>query len=289
MRQIRHRLAERFREDIVYFYTGARGQGEDLADAAIAGGASLIIAIGGDGTLHEVANAILKSTSAGLTLGLIPFGTGNDFALGVGLASGLDGAIEALASGQPHAVDVGLIEGVGLGDGRKFLVAAGIGFVADTARTVNEGVRGLSGPAAYVYGAVKTLRTFSPVEVTVSFDGRNPETLEAMLMSISNVATTGGGIKIAPGAEPDDGLFDICLVRKISKARLLAKLPAAFVGKHVGDPAVTMLRATRIEVSTRTPCQLWIDGEVLGATPARFTILPKALRMMLPARSRTRQ
>jgi len=282
--RIRKLLAAGFGEtDIVYYLTAARGEAEELARIAIAAGASLVVAVGGDGTLHEVANAILETAGEEVVLGLIPFGTGNDFARGVGLRGDLGHVTGALAGGVPRGIDIGEIDGAGLAGKRRFLVAAGIGFVADTARTVNEGVRGLTGPAAYIYGAVKTLRGFSPVELTVSFDGKPPETLGCMLMSISNVATTGGGIKIAPDARPDDGLFDVCLVSQISKAKLLSKLPAAFAGKHVDDPAVTMLRASRVEVGTRTPCQLWIDGEVQGETPAKFTIRPGALRMMLPA------
>ena len=287
--QIRRALAQSARSgEVAYYTTSERGEGETLARSAIAAGASLIVACGGDGTLYEVANAVLAAENPRLVLGLIPFGTGNDFARAVGLRGDLDIAMEALVSGEQRAIDAGMIEGEGLVSPRRFLVAAGIGFVADTARTVNAGIRGLTGPAAYVWGAIKTLRGFQPVHMNVAFDGEAPVEMHSMLMSISNVATTGGGIRIAPDATPDDGFFDVCIARQMSKARLLSKLPAAFAGRHVHDPDVTIRKSRLIEVTTRTPCQLWIEGEVQGTTPARFTIQPGALQVMLPRSSSSR-
>ncbi len=265
-----------------YFQTSERGHAEELAKLAIESGSRLIVAVGGDGTLHEVTNAILKSGRDDVTLGLIPFGTGNDFARGVGLGGDLTHVITALVDGVRHRIDIGEIVGVGLNGTRNFLVAAGVGFVADTAKTVNEGIRGLTGPAAYIYGAIRTLRHFTPIELSMSLDGAPAQQLAAMLLSISNVATTGGGIRIAPKALPDDGLLDLCLVAKISKFKLMQKLPGAFLGKHVGDPSVTMLRAKTIDIKTSVPVQLWIDGEVMGMTPARVQIREAALPMMLP-------
>lgn len=240
------------------------------------------MAVGGDGTLHEVANAILKAGDPDATLGLIPFGTGNDFARGVGLFGGIEKACLTLALGKTARLDVGTVEGSGIEQPYYFLVASGVGFVADTAKTVNEGVRWLHGAPAYVYGALRTLKSFQPLPLTIQFDEEAPRSRETMLVSISNVATTGGGMRIAPGARPDDGCLDICLVSRIAKSDLVKQLPGVFAGRHVNHPAVSMYKAGTICIETEKPAQLWIDGEVIGATPAKFSVKPAMLPFMLP-------
>jgi diacylglycerol kinase (ATP) len=105
-----------------------------------------------------------------------------------------------------------------------------------------------------------------------------------MLISVSNVATTGGGMKIAPDAVPDDGRLDLCLVRAIPRLELARQLPNVMQGRHVTHPAVEMLRARSLTIETERHAALWIDGEVTGTTPARFTLLPASLPMLLPER-----
>ena len=166
-------------------------------------------------------------------------------------------------SGVAHPIDIGIIESPSLAQPKWFLVAAGVGFVALTAKTVNEGIRGLTGPAAYVYGALKTLRHFIPEHTSVKIDEELVFQGEATLISVSNVETTGGGIKIAPGAKPDDGMLDICVVDKVSRAKIAVMLPRAFSGKHIADAAVSMYRGRKVEIATADACPLWIDGEVV--------------------------
>ncbi len=268
--------------EATYYYTSARGEGEWLAKQAIEAGAEVVVAVGGDGTLHEVTNAVMAAPKGSVALGLIPFGTGNDFARGIGLFGDLQKACDAIATGHVHQIDIGRIKGTGLGHGRWFLVAAGLGFVADIAKTVNEGVRFLHGAPAYIYGAAKTLRHLEAFPLTVAIDGEPIDMVSATLISVSNVETTGGGLKIAPNADPADGVLDICLVGEISRLELLKQLPHVANGTHVGHPAVRMIRAKSIEIVTETPKSLWIDGEVVGQTPASFTIHQGALPMMLP-------
>lgn len=280
--KIRRILAERG-VDATYLFTTCRGDAERMARESIARGARLVVAVGGDGTLHEVANAILKTPGdPDVTLGLVPFGTGNDFARAVGLFDGVEKACLALAEGKRTRLDIGAVEGCGIEPPYYFLVAAGVGFVADTAKTVNEGIRWLHGAPAYIYGALKTLKRFQPLPLTIQFDNGEPKALSAMLVSVSNVATTGGGMRIAPDARPDDGYLDICLVSRISKSELVKQLPGVFAGRHVGHPAVSIVKAATVRIETEKPADLWIDGEVIGTTPANFTIKPAALPIMLP-------
>lgn len=264
----------------VWRYTQKRGDGQTLAREAAEAGARLVVAVGGDGTLHEVVNGVLGTEA---TVGLIPFGTGNDLARALGLFGDLERACLALTEGVTKRIDVGVIEGQGTDGPRHFLVLTGTGYDARTAQTVNEGIRHLSGPLAYVWGAVLTLKDFQPFALTLTLDGQTPIRTQAMLVSFANAATTGGGMRIAPGATVDDGFLDICLVETVSKPTLLFQLSQVFHGKHVNHPAVTMLRTQALTVDADPPQPLLIDGEVIGTTPATIKLLPGALPFRVPA------
>ncbi len=263
-----------------WHYTKKRGDATDLAREAAQSGVRTVIAVGGDGTLHEVVNGVLGSEA---TVGLIPFGTGNDFARALGLFGSLETACAALTGGVVKHIDIGVIKGNGTDGPRHFLVLAGTGYDARTAQTVNDGIRHLSGPLAYVWGAILTLRTFKPFALTLTLDEEPPRQVQAMFASFCNTETTGGGMKIAPGATVDDGSLDVCLVETVSKPALLYQLTQIFSGKHVRHPAVTMLRARTISVDADPPQPLLIDGEVCGTTPATISLLPGALPFLVPA------
>lgn len=280
VREIAQRLRHYGLTTPTWHYTQARGDGERLARAAVAAGATLVAAVGGDGTLHEVVNGVLGSSA---TLGLIPFGTGNDFARALGLFGDLDVACRALTQGRTHRVDVGTIEGEGTGGPRRFLVLAGTGYDARTAQTVNAGIKYLAGAPAYVWGAILTAKDFSPFQLTLTPEGGETIHTRAMFVSFANSATTGGGMRIAPDAKVDDGLLDICLVREIPKAQMLWQLTQVFKGDHVKHPAVTMLKAVRVTVQADPPQPLLIDGEVLGTTPATISIERQVLPIKVPA------
>jgi len=261
-------------------FTEKSGDAQVLARSAADAGARLVVAVGGDGTLHEVMNGVL---GRGATVGLIPYGTGNDFARALGLYGSLKIACKTLTSGSVRKVDVGVIEGEGTGGPRHFLVLAGTGYDARTAQTVNSGIRFLSGPLAYVWGAILTLWRFTPFALTLTLDAAPPSRLKAMFVSFANAETTGGGMKIAPGAKVDDGCLDICLVAAVSKPTLLYNLTQIFSGNHVRSAAVSMHKAKRLTVDADPPQPLLIDGEVRGTTPATITLLPGALPFLVPA------
>ena len=264
----------------VWQHTQKRGDAEGMARQAAQAGTPLVVAVGGDGTLHEVVNGVLGT---GTVVGLIPYGTGNDFARALGLFGNLEAACGALTDGIVKHIDIGVIEGSGTEGPRHFLVLAGTGFDARTAQTVNSGIRGLSGPLAYVWGAILTLKDFAPFTLTLTLDNEPPRKIQAMFASFANVETTGGGMKIAPGAKLDDGCLDICLVGKVSKLTLLYQLSQVFSGKHVLHPAVSMLKARNLTVDADPPQPLLIDGEVCGTTPAAIRLLPGILPFKVPA------
>lgn len=280
-RAITQRLRQYGLMNPVWRYTQAPGDAVRLTREAIEAGASLIVAVGGDGTLHEVVNGLLGSSA---TLGLIPFGTGNDFARAVGLFGDFDAACCAIVQGETRRFDVGTIEGVGTGGPQRFLVLSGTGYDACTARTVNQGIRYLAGAPAYVWGAILTAREFQPFDLTLTLGSGEIHKTRAMFVSLANTATTGGGMRIAPDARPDDGLLDICLVREIGKIAMLWQLTKVFKGKHVTHPAVTMLRSSKVTLAADPPQPLLIDGEVCGTTPATVTIERQVLPMKVPMR-----
>ena len=260
-------------------WTEASGDAELMAREAAQSGVPLVVAVGGDGTVYEVANGILGTAS---TLGLIPFGTGNDLARTVGLFNNLELACRTLTQGKTLHLDVGVMEGQGTNGPRRFLVVAGTGYVAEVAKTVNQGIKFLSGSAAYVWGAITALREFTPFHLTLDVDGVRMET-DAMFLAIANTPVTGGGMKLAPEARVDDGMLEVCLVGAVSRSMLLYELTRVFQGTHVNNPAVTMRRGTRIMVDADPPQLLWVDGDTMGSTPATFTLLPGALPILVPA------
>ena len=266
-------------KDWQWQFTEKSGDAAALAHLAAASGARLVVAVGGDGTLHEVMNGVLGS---GATVGLIPYGTGNDFARALGIYGSLEVACKTLVSGVTEMVDVGVIEGAGTGGPRHFLVLAGTGYDARTAETVNSGIRFLSGPLAYIWGAVLTLVRFKPFTLTLTLDDAPPRVLQSMFVSFANAETTGGGMKLAPGAVVDDGCLDVCLVAEVSKPTLLYNLTQIFSGNHLRCSAVSMHRARSLTVDADPPQPLLIDGEVLGTTPATVRVLPGALPFLVP-------
>ena len=253
--------------------TTASGEGTILAARFAAEGAHVVAAAGGDGTLNEVLNGLMGTRAQ---LALLPVGTGNDFSRTVGLYGSLRRAVETLFAGIPRPIDVGRAPD------RYFVNVAGCGFDAIVADRANRGSRFLRGTAAYLAAIVQTLARFRAGEFALTIDGDRRE-MRAMLCSVANARTYGGGMKIAPDALLDDGLFDICLLAEGGTIEFLRALPSVFKGTHTTHPKVTMLRARHIRVESIPPLPLLVDGEVVGTTPAEFTVLPAAIEFLFPA------
>jgi len=252
--------------------TTAPGSGTAQAARAAAEGADVVAAAGGDGTYGEVVNGLVGTRAR---LGILPIGTGNDFARHLGLAGNLPLAVQTLFHGTPRPVDLGRTQG------RWFLNVAGCGFDAVVAERVNRGFRYLHGTAAYVAAVYQSLRAFRPALLRLTIDGETRE-LRAMLCTIANSPSYGGGMRIAPDARVDDGLFDVCLLREAGRWEFLRAFPRVFRGAHVTHPKVAMLRARRVVVESDPPLPVLVDGEVVGTTPAEFTLAPHAIEVIVP-------
>ncbi len=252
--------------------TACRGDGTRLAREAVERGASLVAAAGGGGAYGEGVNGLVGT---GATLGIVPLGTGNDFSRHIGLGRDLAQAVDTLFNGAPRAIDLGRVQD------KWFINVAGCGFDAVVAARVNRGFRLLRGTAAYVVAVVSSLLVFRPAHFRIDIDGKLWDT-KAMLCTVANSSSFGGGMKIAPHARIDDGKLDVCVLGDAGRLEFLSAFPRVFKGTHVDHPKVTMIQARRILVESDPEMPVLVDGEVVGRTPCEFTVHPAAIDVMQP-------
>lgn len=270
--------------------TEAPGDGTRLTLELARAGSTLIIAAGGDGTLNEVAEGLLRS-GADIPVGVIPAGTGHDFTRSFGFGRDLDAAVAAICSGNRRRIDAGRVTYT-TDDGRTatrhFLNVASIGASGNIVRAVNSAVVGKkrSGKALFYFHTLREMLRYRPQQVRVHLaDGQSVE-LTTALVAIANGRFFGGGMNVTPGAALDDGLFDVLLYEAPGKLQMVSDFNRIYRGTHVDLPRVAMHRAAWIEVepadaAPENAAVLEIDGESPGRIRARFEILPQALTLSL--------
>ena len=243
---------------------------------AVASGAQGLAVVGGDGMAHIGLNA---AATSGVPLGIIPAGTGNDFARGLGVHDWKDG-LAAIARGKTSAVDLIEVTGDLYGGGR-----AHVGCVVSTGfdervnfRANNAGLD--LGALSYLGALLAELRSFRPLRYRLVIDGEERE-LDAMLVAVANVGIFGGGIRITPGFDLTDGLLDVTIVHPVSRARLLTLFPRLRGRNFVRHPALEYLRATSVVVDG-PGLHGMADGEPLGRPPLTCTAAPGALTIFAP-------
>jgi YegS/Rv2252/BmrU family lipid kinase len=260
--------------------TQRAGHGITLAEEAARDGAEAVVAIGGDGTVNEVVNGLLRVSAAKRpALGVVPDGTGNDYGYMLGLRPGdLDGAARVIAAGTTRVLDAGEVSG------RFFANSVGLGFDGAVAETAAK-VRYLKGFPAYLWSVFAVLRTWENFELTSTVDGRAISG-RGFLAAVANGPRSGGGFLLAPDAEPDDGLLDVCRLGDLGKLEALRHLPKALDGSHVGLPWATILRGSEVVLASDRPLTAHVDGNlatgVAHPDPLRIRILPRALRVLAP-------
>ena len=237
---------------------------------------ALVIAIGGDGTAHEVGVACVGTDR---TLAVLPSGSGDDFAFALGLdRHDLSAALEVLAHGTPRWVDVGTVNGT------PFLNATGAGFDADVAALVHGAPGMFRGLSAYLYALVRAMKDFSLVDVAVDVDGARVHDGPALLVTAQNGPRSGGSFLFSPDARLDDGRLDVLIGGSFSRLGTLAILPALMKGQHLSHPEVKLVRGSRATFTWSAPRTYHMEGEV---EPARrvfeVEVLPKGLRVLAPA------
>ena len=262
--------------------TTAPGDASVLAREAAARGCEAVIAVGGDGTTNEVLNGLMKATqdANGTALGVVPIGTGNDFAFGAGVPLRLLEACQAVARGESRILDVGRMHADNE-EPRYFLNGVGMGFDAQ-ANIESRKIKRLRGTLLYVVAVLRTLAFYyySP-RITLHVDG-DELVQPSLLISVMNGRRMGGGFYITPSSKMDDGLFDFCVAAQVSRPKMVAFVPRFMRGTHTTDVDITMGQGREITVISESPWVAHLDGEIYGVGARRYEIklLPQRLRLI---------
>ena len=266
-----------------YQYTEGIGHAIELAREATASGYQFLVAVGGDGTVNEVANGILQSNdSSEATIGIISTGTGGDFIRTAGITKDYIKACASICGSKKRMIDVGVVEYIknGQSERRYFINSAGIGFDAQAIEAASHLPKIFGGTVPYVLGLLQSVVSYKNKQVNVSMD-EGCEQKRVLTMVMANGCYFGGGMCIAPQADIYDGLFDVVSVGDINKLELLKTFPKIYKGTHTTHPAVKVERASSVEIKSQERVFIEADGEFIGECPASFKIIPAALSLAL--------
>ena len=257
----------------------------ELAEGAARSGAGLVIAVGGDGTLNEVANGLLRA-GGGPELATIPIGTGMDFVRTHRIPTRFADAVRVAREGTAVPVDVGRVcyhtwDGA---DAERCLVNVGsVGMSAAVARRVNGMSKLAGGRATFYYALVRVFLEWENTTVKLELDdGVSREGLMHDVI-VANGQYHGGAMWLAPEARPDDGLFDVVVVGDVTRWDFVTTSPKIYRGTYLSHPKVELLRSRTVAVDGAERLPIELDGEQVGTTPARFEVVPAAVRVRVPA------
>jgi diacylglycerol kinase (ATP) len=292
-RRMRRRLSElelvlqSHFSDLTVCKTSGPGDAGRLAQRLCAARVELVVAVGGDGTIGEVADGILAHDGTRPALGIISCGTGSDFARSIGQPGNLQEQVLRIVSGQRQPIDVGRVtysNSAGQQTLRHFINVASFGLSGETALAVNSARQKSRMPSRILFlgHTVRELIRYQFQDVVMSLDAAPPINAQIAVVAAANGRFFGSGMMVAPRARIDDGLLEYVVIRGASKPTLIRDLQLLYTGRHVGHPAVTMLRGKRLEVSAlgQADVRIEIDGEAVGQLPATFEIVPQALTLL---------
>lgn len=269
-------------------FTEHRDHASMLAKKYIENGFKKIIVVGGDGTLNEVVNGILLQKHCNpldIKLAMIPVGTGNDWCRMYNIPSDYRKAIQLILKGKEFVQDAGCVKYCSTGREqdqiRYFINMAGLGFDALVAKKTNKQKEmGKSNPLSYFVNIFSSLFYYKHTHSVITLDDREI-TSEVFSMSVGICQYNGGGMKQAPNAKPDDGLFDVAIIRNIGKFKVIRNVLKLFDGSYVKLPEVSTFKSSTIQVESEPPLYIEADGESLGHTPFHFSIIPGAIRVVI--------
>ncbi|MBE3576166.1 MAG: diacylglycerol kinase family lipid kinase [Limnochordales bacterium] len=269
--------------------TEGPGHARELA-MANSGRYERIVAVGGDGTCQEVVRGVVEANSpaanpgnptpnpaapAVIPLGVLPLGTGNDFARGLGLPTDPRQALRALLSAEVRFVDLARV------NGRPFINVAGVGFDAEVAALINRIHVRLPGPAMYLAGILYELIRYHNAPLSLTWESGKWEG-KALMVAVGNGTCYAGGLKMTPYARMDDGLFDVVIAGDLRRLRILRLLPDLARGDHLRDRQVRLIRCHHLRVEGPPHLSVHADGEVVGRLPAEFTLEKGRLAVLRP-------
>ena len=259
--------------------TGGAG---DAREAAQDWNDGLLIVVGGDGTVNEVINGLGRAGFPdGVTLAVVPMGTGNDLAATLAIPGGSDGAREAIREGRVRTLDVARARSEGVGE-RFFINVATGGLGAETSSLADEEMKSRWGKLAYFRASLETANKFEVREVKVTLDGEE-RGLRAVNIAVGNCRYAGGGWLAAPRANPEDGLLDFVAIKDVGLKETLALAPAA-LGRsdYLEKDGVYSARAKKIRVETEPGgLDFTVDGEIIGDEPVEFEVIPRVLNVVV--------
>jgi diacylglycerol kinase (ATP) len=269
---LNERLRERY-DALEIVLTRGRGDAATAAQRAAEDGCSVVFVGGGDGTLNEALNGVASAGALDrVTFGVIPLGTGNDFAAALGIPADVSDAVDLLLAGRTIRADLGEV------NGRVFVNTSGGGFVAQVSESVTPGMKTIGGRLAYLVGGAHALWEFDPVRMTLAAEP-GPVRFGAGMyaFAVCNSRFIGGGKLIAPHALIDDGLLDVCVIDEMPALEFVALLRRVVQGSHVDDPRVRYLQASSIRMDFERVISVNTDGEVFEASRCEYRVLPGAV------------
>lgn len=250
----------------------------------------LVIVGGGDGTLNEVLNGVHRGDGLDrVRFGLLPLGTGNDFATALGIPADLDEALGVLAAGEERTVDLGRA------NDRVFANIAAGGFVAEVSDAVTPGLKTVAGRLAYLLGGAQVLLTWDPVPTEfsptgpvdvvaaggpITADGFVGGARDTQFFAVCNSRLIGGGRPIAPAAIIDDGWLDVCVVEAMPTTEFITLLGQVAAGEHLADPRVGYARVRGLDARFDRALKVNVDGQVFEASSCRYCVMPRAARFV---------
>lgn len=266
--------------------TGQEGHATQLAKEGIERGYRKLIMVGGDGTVNEVINGVLQQQvvpSREVAIGMVGIGTGNDWIRTMKIPRDITRAVEVIKKGNTRSIDAGIATS-NYEDGardRFFVNVAGMAFDASVVHTANAG-KGQGGKWTYTMAVVRSLFKYKPVRIKLQVDDEMIADEIIFNLNVGNCKYSGGGMKIVPDAEPDDGLFHITFIRNLSKWQVAKNIINLFDGSYVKHPMVSMVTGKKVKVMSEEPVFVEVEGELLGSTPIEISILPNSLMVLVP-------
>jgi len=272
-RQIEEKIISLLKNEIgnfAYFKTKYRGHAEQIA-AEIKDKFEVIIAGGGDGTVHEIVNGMMGGSA---TLAVLPIGSGNDFAKMLNLPKNLQKTVQVIKANRSKRIDIGKI------NDRLFPNGLGIGFDAWVVQESYK-IKKLRGFFIYLYAVLKTALNYKNQKITITFDKQSEEK-EIFMIAIGNGKAMGGGFYLTPNAMIDDGVFDVCVIHSLRKNEIFLNLPKVLFGKHIYMKQVNMLKCNELKIQSRDGIAVHADGELLGLNfkDIQVSIVPAALEVI---------
>ena len=255
----------------------------ELAREAALGGAELLVVVGGDGSVNEVANGLV-GLGGQPEVALVPRGTGWDFSRTFEIPRKIDEAVRVALEGDVRSIDLGRAS-YRAWDGSDattaFANVASTGMSGAIAKRANETTKALGGKLSYLWATFAVFSGWqaSEVQLTVGGEQRAAKMFDVV---VANGRFFGGGLQICPDAEADDGLFDVLTIGDITKRDLVLTMPKIYRGTHLPHPKAELLRGATVTISSDAPLPVELDGEQPGTTPVRLEIMPRALRLRVP-------